>query len=96
MRRSMIDFMERNREGYWVIWGAVGMRRYLYYAKREARKRYLDECRQKVFLNKATDESLKIKTKWGAGIVSLPSWLLPPWKQAVHDQTLEAKTHETF
>lgn len=55
MSRSMIDFMERSREGYWVIWGAVGMRRYLYYTKREARQRYLEECRQKVFINqKAT------------------------------------------
>ena len=48
----MIDFMEYNREGYLVIHGAIGMRKYLYYTRREARRRYLDECRKKVFINK--------------------------------------------
>ena len=58
MRHPFIDFMEKNREGYWVIHGCIGIRRYLYYTKREARKRYIEEVKQKAFFNKSRLTSL--------------------------------------
>ena len=35
--------VEKNREGYWVIYGEIGMRRYLYYTKTQAEKLYRKE-----------------------------------------------------
>lgn len=43
MRRSKISFMEKNRYGYWVVYGVIGIRQYLYYTKKEARARYMAE-----------------------------------------------------
>ena len=40
MKRSPIYFVERNGQGYWVIYGLAGVRKYLYYSKAEAMKRY--------------------------------------------------------
>lgn len=43
---ALIDFMEKNIRGAWVICGAIGMRQYYYYTKAEAKKLYLEECRK--------------------------------------------------
>ena len=46
MRKSVIDIMYKDC-GYWVINGAIGRVRYLYYTKAEARKRYIAACRER-------------------------------------------------
>ena len=43
MRRAVIDFVERNIHGVFVVWGALGIRQYYYYTKAEAMKMYRDE-----------------------------------------------------
>ena len=43
--RNTIDFVEKNVHGAWVIYGAIGIRHYYYYTKKEAMQRYRDECR---------------------------------------------------
>lgn len=42
-RRRIIDFIERNIHGAYVIYGQLGMRQYYYYTKAEAMKRYREE-----------------------------------------------------
>lgn len=45
MRRSPIYFVERNAQGYWVIYGLAGVRKYLYYSKAEAMRLYREYYR---------------------------------------------------
>jgi len=48
----MIYFIEKNVRGAWVIYGAVGIRQYYYYTKAQAKEMYLQECKEKVIVNK--------------------------------------------
>lgn len=45
----MNDFVwlvEKNVHAAWVIYGAIGIRQYYGYSKREACRRYREECRK--------------------------------------------------
>lgn len=52
MRRSPIYFVERNGQGYWVIYGLAGVRKYLYYSKAEAMKRYREYYKEHYLRNR--------------------------------------------
>lgn len=52
MRRSPIYFVERNSQGYWVIYGLAGVRKYLYYTKAEAMKLYREHYEQTYLRNR--------------------------------------------
>lgn len=43
MKRSPIYFVERNGLGFWVIYGLIGVRKYLYYSKAQAMQLYRKE-----------------------------------------------------
>ena len=43
--RNCVYFMEKNVHGAWVVYGELGVRQYYYYTKKEARRRYIEECR---------------------------------------------------
>ena len=43
-----IDLIEKNIHGAWVIYGAVGIRQYYGYSKRESMRRYRQECDEKI------------------------------------------------
>ena len=43
MSRSIIDFVERNIHGAWVVWGDLGIRQYYGYTKKESMKKYRQE-----------------------------------------------------
>lgn len=45
-----IYFAEKNVRGAWVIYGAIGIRQYYFYTKKQAVKRYREECRQTLIL----------------------------------------------
>ena len=49
MRRSPIYFVERNGQGYWVIYGLAGVRKYLYYSRAEAVRLYREYYRKHYF-----------------------------------------------
>lgn len=49
--RSCILFTERNIRGAWVVYGDLGVRQYYGYSKREAERRYREECRQTCVYN---------------------------------------------
>ena len=49
----MIEFMEKNIRGAWVVYGTIGIRQYYGYTKREARRLYAKECKKVVFVNEA-------------------------------------------
>lgn len=49
--RGCIFFAERNIHGAWVIYGDLGVRQYYGYTKREAERKYREECKQKIFVN---------------------------------------------
>ena len=42
-----IYLIERNIRGAWVIYGSIGIRQYYDYTKREAKKLYLEEIKEK-------------------------------------------------
>lgn len=46
-----IYMVEKNIRGAWVIYGALGMRQYYYYTKKDAIRKYKEECSQKVIVN---------------------------------------------
>lgn len=46
MSRSIIDFVERNIHGAWVVWGDLGIRQYYGYTKKESMKKYRQEWRE--------------------------------------------------
>lgn len=48
MSRSIIDFVERNIHGAWVVWGDLGIRQYYGYTKKESMKKYRQEWRETV------------------------------------------------
>ena len=41
-----IYFTEKNVYGAWVIYGAIGVRQYYFYTKKQAMKRYREEGKQ--------------------------------------------------
>lgn len=47
--KSNIFLIEQNIRGAWVIYGRLGVRQYYGYTKKEAEKRYLEECERKLF-----------------------------------------------
>lgn len=47
--RGNIFLIERNIRGAWVIYGRLGVRQYYGYTKKEAEKRYLEECERNLF-----------------------------------------------
>ena len=47
-----IYFTERNVHGAWVVYGVLGVRQYYGYTKREAEKRYRNECNKTIVVNK--------------------------------------------
>lgn len=49
--KHLIDFVERNIHGAWVIYGIAGIRQYYYYTKKDAIKKYKDYCNGKYFVN---------------------------------------------
>ena len=53
MRKSKVYLMEKNVRGAWVVYGELGVRQYYGYTKREARRRYREECRAKIFVNRS-------------------------------------------
>lgn len=47
--KSNIFLIEQNIRGAWVIYGRLGVRQYYGYTKKEAEKRYLEECERILF-----------------------------------------------
>lgn len=47
IRDNPIWWIELNIYGAWVIHGCIGIRQYLYYTKREARRMYIEEVHAK-------------------------------------------------
>ena len=47
--KGNIFLIERNIRGAWVIYGRLGVRQYYGYTKKEAEKRYLEECEKILF-----------------------------------------------
>ena len=50
--RGIIHCVERNIHGAWVIYGALGVRQYYYYTKKQAVDLYRQECRNKIIQEK--------------------------------------------
>jgi hypothetical protein len=48
---KLIDFVEKNIHGVWVVWGIIGIRQYYYYTKKEAMQRYKEEAQKQVVFN---------------------------------------------
>ena len=49
--RNCVYFMEKNVHSAWVVYGELGVRQYYYYTKKEAHRRYVEECRATIFVN---------------------------------------------
>lgn len=52
MSKDNIYLIEHNIRGAVVIYGALGVRQYYGYSKKEARRMYNDECKKRLFTNK--------------------------------------------
>lgn len=50
---KMIDFVERNIRGAWVVKGILGTRQYYGYTKQNAIKSYQDEAKKNIFVNRS-------------------------------------------
>lgn len=50
--KGCIFCIERNIHGAWVIYGAIGIRQYYYYTKKQARALYRQECQNKIVYNR--------------------------------------------
>jgi hypothetical protein len=46
-----IDTIYLTFQGAWAIHGILGYRQYMGYTKAEAKRRYIDECNSKIFIN---------------------------------------------
>ena len=46
--KNPIYFIEKNIHGAWVIYGVLGVRKYYYYTKAQARKMYIDEYKSTI------------------------------------------------
>ena len=51
MNRPLINFIEKNIHGAWIISGQLGFRQYYGYTKAEAIAKYKAECDQKLLIN---------------------------------------------
>lgn len=51
MIKSNIHLVEKNIHGAIVIYGAIGIRQYYYCSKKEAMRRYQEECKALLFFN---------------------------------------------
>lgn len=51
MRHPTIDHVWWNQRGALCIIGAIGLRQYYYYSKKEAMRKYREECRETLFIN---------------------------------------------
>lgn len=47
---EIVYFMEKNIHGAWVVYGALGVRQYYGYSKAEAKRRYTEEAKQRIFI----------------------------------------------
>lgn len=50
---------ERNRYGAWVVYGALGVHQFYYMSKAEAVRRYVAECKEKIFINQPAKKGRK-------------------------------------
>ncbi len=50
MDKVKIYFSEKNIHGAWVIYGSEGIKQYYYYTKKEAIRKYKEDC--KTLVNK--------------------------------------------
>ncbi len=48
--KSKIFLVEQNIRGAWVVYGALGVRQYCGYTKKEAIERYKKECDKTLFV----------------------------------------------
>lgn len=46
-----IYFSEKNAHGAWVVYGALGVKQYYGYTKKEAENLYKEECNKLLFIN---------------------------------------------
>lgn len=49
--KSIIYFMELNKRGAWVVYGINGIQQFYGYTKKQARQKYIENCKGKVFIN---------------------------------------------
>lgn len=49
--KSIIYFMELNIRGAWVVYGINGIQQFYGYTKKQARQKYIENCKGKVFIN---------------------------------------------
>ena len=54
--RGVIHCVERNIHGAWVIYGALGVKQYYYYTKKQAMALYRQECRNIIIQEKEVDK----------------------------------------
>jgi len=54
MLKGNIHFIEMNIRGAWVVYGAIGIRQYYGYTKKEAKMKYQQACRETIVTNMAT------------------------------------------
>ena len=47
-----IYFSERNIHGAWIVYGQLGVKQYYGYTKKEAERKYKEECDKLLFVNK--------------------------------------------
>lgn len=50
---SDIFCVEQNIHGAWVVYGAIGVRQYYFYTKKQAMALYRRECRSKIVYNRS-------------------------------------------
>lgn len=48
MKRSIINLVEKNIHGAWVVYGSIGLKQYYGYSKAEAVRRYKEEYKKTV------------------------------------------------
>jgi hypothetical protein len=51
MRKPVINFIEKNIHGAWVIHGSIGYRQYYGYSKKESKQKYRDEAKRIELVN---------------------------------------------
>ena len=49
--------IEQTFQGAWVIHGAIGYRQYIGYSKTQAKRKYLDECNERIRIGTNIDGS---------------------------------------
>lgn len=49
--KRCVYMIEKNIFGAWVVYGILGVKQYYNYTKDQARKKYVEECKRKVFYN---------------------------------------------